>query len=315
MNKPAHTLKCSAVSRALLAMTLAFSAASSQAANIVIVNADAPGLGFNDLTPVMPVGGNAGSTLGAQRMNVYQHVAGIWGRNLSSGPDVQVEASWEALPCTATTAVLGAAGANTIWRDFPNAPRANTWYPGALANRLARVNLDAPEGLAQIVSFFNANLGQANCLAGAPFYLGLDGVVPAGQVHFAEVLLHELGHGLGFQALTSGASGRRIDDGAGPLPSVWERFMYDDTAKSSWLNMGSDAERAASARNSRNLVWTGRNVREGAEDVLSRGTPMLTLSGPSCQSALRRAGGPGAVRPGPRQPGPSRRTGQRGGPG
>jgi hypothetical protein len=39
-------------------------------------------------------------------------------------------------------------------------------------------------------------------------YLGLDGNAPANTINFAVVLMHEVGHGLGFQALTSGSSGR-----------------------------------------------------------------------------------------------------------
>jgi hypothetical protein len=39
-------------------------------------------------------------------------------------------------------------------------------------------------------------------------------------------------------------------------PAQWERWMYDNTAGKTWLDM-SDAERKASAVNPRNLVWVG----------------------------------------------------------
>ncbi|MEO5932815.1 MAG: peptidase, partial [Duganella sp.] len=38
------------------------------AAPLAIVNGDPAGFGFNDPTPVAPVGGNTGTTLGAQRL-------------------------------------------------------------------------------------------------------------------------------------------------------------------------------------------------------------------------------------------------------
>jgi len=93
---------------------------------------------------------------------------------------------YERLDCDATSAVLGAAGALTIWKDFPNAPRANTWYPSALANKLAHTDIlpePQPDGSeADIIAFFNSALGADDCLAGSAFYLGLDGQAPAGQI-------------------------------------------------------------------------------------------------------------------------------------
>ena len=41
------------------------------AATITIVNGDPAGVGFNDATVVAPIGGNAGTTLGQQRLNAF----------------------------------------------------------------------------------------------------------------------------------------------------------------------------------------------------------------------------------------------------
>ena len=49
----------------------------AHAAQFVIVNADFPGEGFNDPTPAAPVGGNPGTTLGEQRLNVFLRAAGV----------------------------------------------------------------------------------------------------------------------------------------------------------------------------------------------------------------------------------------------
>jgi hypothetical protein len=267
--------------QALCAIALAVGALSAaqagpKKATLVIVNADPVGVGFNDTTPVAPVGGNPGTTLGEQRLYLYEYIAGKWGRQLPPGPDIKVKATWEALSCTATSATLGSAGAYNVWRDFPNAPVPGTWYSSALANTLSDADLDDGAD-PEIVSRFNVNLGKTGCLDGSPFYLGVDNIVPTGQVNFAEVLLHELGHGLGFQALTSGLSGARIGDENGiSYPAMWEQFMYDNTAGKSWLDM-SDAERVTSGKNARNLVWVGRNVVEAAPSVLQKGTPLLQI--------------------------------------
>ena len=262
-------------------MALAVAALGAQAApsgaRLVIVNGDPAGVGFNDSTPAAPVGGNPGTTLGEQRLYLYEYIARKWGKELPAGPDIKVQATWEALTCTSTSAVLGSAGALSVWRDFPNAPFPGTWYSGALANTLSGTDLDEGES-SEIISRFNVNLGKPGCLDGSPFYLGVDNVVPTGQVNFAEVLLHELGHGLGFQALTSGLTGARISDGVTTYPAQWERFMFDNTAGKSWFDMTTDAERASSARNGRNLVWTGSQAVSAVPAVLGKGTPLLKLS-------------------------------------
>src|SRR6185503_15680879 len=110
------------------------------AATITIVNNDGPNEGFNDPTPVAPVGGNPGTTVGQQRLNVFQHAASLWGALLTSPVTIVVRAQFNPQTCTATQAVLGSAGAVYVSRNFANAEFPNTWYPGALADRRAGVN-------------------------------------------------------------------------------------------------------------------------------------------------------------------------------
>ncbi|WP_324288686.1 PA domain-containing protein [Roseateles sp. SL47] len=277
------SIKTFAVRASLLAALCA--AGASQAATIVIQSRDPAGVGFNDTTPVAPVGGNPGTTLGEQRLYVYRYVADIWEKQLDSNVTITVNAGWEALTCTATSATLGSAGAWNIWHDFPNS-QPGTWYPQALANKLAGVNLTdgVPDdgsgyGNVDIKTQFNVNLGTTGCLEGSPFYLGVDG--NAGDaVNFVETLLHELGHGLGFSVLTvytgsvSSAVGYRLNaDGtayqaSGGLPSIWEQYMYDNTAGKTWLNMTS-AERRVSTTNALGLAWIGPQAVAGAAVTLN----------------------------------------------
>lgn len=272
------------------ALLLAFGAAAANAAaTIVISSRDPANVGFNDPTPVDPVGGNPGTTLGEQRFNVYRYVADIWEKAIDSPIPITVSAGWEALTCTATTATLGSAGAWNIWYDFPGGV-PGTWYPQALANKLAGVNLsaDVPPGTSgydnvDIKTQFNVNLGKTGCLDGTPFYLGLDGNAGT-KVNFATTLLHELGHGLGFSVLSVQTStGLRINaagtaytvDG---LPSIWEGFMYDNTAAKTWLVM-TPTERKNSAINPLKLAWNGSNGVAGALATLGA-TPSIKISTP-----------------------------------
>src|ERR687886_2163958 len=102
----------------VLAVTLAASRDALGAAQIVILNNDAANTGFNDPTPVSPVGNNTGTTLGQQRLNAFQFAANVWGATLNSNVTITIRASWAPLSCTSTTATLGSAGAVGIFRDF-----------------------------------------------------------------------------------------------------------------------------------------------------------------------------------------------------
>lgn len=274
--------------RSLIAAACAVTCLAAEAATIKIQSRDPAGTGFNDPTPVAPVGGNNGTTLGQQRLNVYRYVADIWEKNLESDVEIVVSAAWEPLTCSATSATLGSASAWNIWYDFPGgAPR--TWYPQALANKLAGVNLSAGQpdtsgyNNVDIKTQFNSNLGKPDCLAGSPFYLGLDGNA-GDKVNFAATLLHELGHGLGFSVISvNTATGNRINaEGTAytstGLPSIWERFMYDNTIKKTWLEMTS-AERRASAINPLQLAWTGKNAVAGASILAP--LPVVKSSSPA----------------------------------
>lgn len=265
------------VRHASLALGLSCAALAASAAAIEVINIDAPNLGFNDATAAAPVGGNAGTTLGEQRQIVFSFVADFWGRRLRSDVPIQVLATFDALECDAGGAVLGAAGAWNLIRDFPNAGRTGTWYPSALANKLAGVRIIAsndPFDSADIIAFFNGNLGKPGCLNGISFYLGLDGKAAPNQIDLLTTVLHEVGHGLGFQNFTDEATGEQL---AG-FPSIWDHLLLDPAQGRDWTQMNNQ-ERVLSAITPRNLVWNGRAVERAAHRVLDRGTPELFVTG------------------------------------
>jgi len=98
-------------------------------AQFVIVNVNAPGVGFNDPTPVAPVGGNTGTTLGQQRLIAFQHAAAIWSARLDSNVPIRIQAQFVPLG----TNVLGSAGPLGVARDFAGAP-----LPGHVSPRPLR---------------------------------------------------------------------------------------------------------------------------------------------------------------------------------
>ena len=258
---------------AVAAATLGLPALSHAAATIVIQNGNAAGVGFNDPTPVAPVGGNPGTTLGQQRLIAFQAAANIWGATLNSVPTIVILSTFEPLTCTATSAVLGSAGPTEVFRDFTGAPFPGTWYNHATGSAIFGANLDP--ATAGIRARFNSNLGNAGCLTGTPFYLGLDNNHGA-AVDLVTVLLHEFGHGLGFLTVTNAQTGAFL---AG-FPAAFDHFLFDNTALLDWVSM-TNTQRAASAINPRKLAWTGPIVNAGAPSVLQAGTPELTAMSPS----------------------------------
>ena len=177
----------------LAASLLSSTPAYGQATVVILNDQDAAGVGFNDTTPVAPIGGKPGTTLGEQRLNAFQFAANIWGATLNSGPTITVRASWEALSCTATTGTLGSASTVTLERNFSNAPFVQTWYSAALGNALAGFDLRPTNP--EIRARFNINLGTPGCLQNRTWYLGFDGNEGTG-IDLVSVILHELAHGL-----------------------------------------------------------------------------------------------------------------------
>jgi hypothetical protein len=233
-------------------------------AQITIVNGDGVGEGFNDLTPVAPVVGNPGTTLGAQRLNAFQAAADVWGNVLNSTVPIRVNAAMNPLSCSTNAGVLGSAGTEAVFSDFQGAPRTNTWYPVALANSLAGSDLDTSSD--DIGAEFNSSVGNPGCLPALAWWYGVGAAAPAQTISFFNTVLHELAHGLGFQTFVTLSSGARL----GGRNDIYMTFLDDHSQGSNWPAL-TDAQRAASAINTGNLHWTGARVNICARVILTSG--------------------------------------------
>ncbi len=233
-----------------LATLLLFGAASpaaGSASTFVFIDGAAPGNGFSASQPRTPVGDNTGATLGQQRRIVFERAGQIWGRYLQSPVPISVTVLFQPLGPSA----LAAAGPVSVERDFPNAPQANTYYPVALANSLAAVDLGPGESDIEVTVSSDAS-----------FYLGLDKVVPAGSFSLLDVILHELGHGLGFISLV-GSNGQFFDN----RPDAFSRRIFDRQLNLSWPQLTA-SQRLSSRSNDPFLVWTGPATTRAAPFVL-----------------------------------------------
>lgn len=233
------------------------------AATMTVVNNDSPGEGFNDPTAAAPVGGNNGTTIGAQRLIAFQYAADIWAPLITSPVPIRIGANFSSsLFCDANSAVLGAAGPTTVHRDFIGAPLNQTWYVQALANSLNGSDLDSGEN--DLEAEFNSDLGSPGCLENSGWYYGLDANPPGNQIDFVSVLVHELGHGLGFLSLVSLSSGTKFFD----FNDAYMVHLEDHTTSKSFAQM-SNAERFNASRKDSDLHWTGANVVFGGAALAS----------------------------------------------
>ncbi|MEM8558601.1 MAG: T9SS type A sorting domain-containing protein [Bacteroidota bacterium] len=170
--------------------------------------------------------GYACSSWPSAAQTAFQYAADVWGGLLNSPQTITVKACWStSLP----SSTLGAAAARSAHGNFTNVPYTNTFYPAALANALADSDLNGSAN-EEIYAIFNGNR--------TDWYYGTDASPAFTEYDFVTVVMHEIGHGLGF----AGSAG--ISDGTGTgrcrsyasgqgcinngsLPYAFDRFAYD----------------------------------------------------------------------------------------
>lgn len=288
-----------------LALALCITPPSFGAATINIVNLDAgTGLGFADPSPRTPVGGNPGTTLGAQRLIALQHAADLWEGVINSSVPISIQATFNPNPPLICDMVQGlvtlaAAGPQQIFANFANAPFPNTWFHGALANKIAGADLNpGPPGTIadEIQIKFNVQIDNPVCLGAQSWYYGLDDNHGA-DVDMVTVALHEIAHGLGFSEFVNKINGTTPNN----LPDIYMRFVFDTTAGLYWNQM-TNQQRVASAINTDHVIWDGPDVTAAAPSVLDLGTPQLMITSPAAIAGDYRIGlaefGPPVSNPG-----------------
>jgi hypothetical protein len=231
---------------------------------------DEPDFGFNDPTPVDPIGGNPGTTLGEQRLNTLREALEIWGAAIDSPIEIVVAARWRD-----SSALLASANVDFWMRDFVGAPRANTWYPLALANKLAGVSFCPPPDGGDCGGDYDMFL---NFATGHKLYLGLDGNAADDEFDVVSLSLHEIGHGLGFiTRFSTPQKSHGPPESPHASNSIYHYFLEDHFIDRTFPQM-SFFERLIGGDAGRYLHWIGPRGLAAAESLTVGADTLAAIS-------------------------------------
>jgi hypothetical protein len=260
---------------------------------------------WNDPTPVSPVGGNPGTTLGAQRRNAVLEAVRQLAAGLDSEAPIVIRACWrdfETNPNGATT--LAAAGPSavviedrslvfsdgTTFAPAPFLPEKYASYSIAPAARLGgtsgcRILGGNCATASEMTITYNSRIGQSGVANGFPFYLGYDRP-PFNALDFVGVSVHELGHGLGFlsfvrlNATGGGALGSRLFE----RDDIYARQVFDNRGgQLRAFTRLSNEERVAAMTSVTGLSWMDPRVQSHPQ-FFNIGLPGVLLFAPSTLS-------------------------------
>lgn len=187
-----------------------------------------------------------------QAKAAFQAAVDIWKRIVASPVEIKVDATFASLD----PGVLGSAAPCAAYSQ--GIGDGNTSYASALADAVKGSDQSAlytsakgynpPAPTCDIAADFSSD-------PSAGFYFGTDGLPPAGKVDFESVVLHELGHGLGFGGSMDVSNGSGNHDSK---PYAFDRFGYDSADGGSALlaQPNHSAELASKLQNGSNF-WGG----------------------------------------------------------
>ena len=178
-----------------------------------------------------------------------QRAIDIWSENFVSKVPVNVNVAWTKAP---NSTILASASAKNIFSNFNGAPDKTLYYPSALANALAGVDLDVAEPELEI-----------NVTTGDFWYYGLDGKCPSNKYDLVSVILHEMAHGLGFMSGTYYDPATRV--GRFLQPTAFDAYVQLPDGRR-LVDLPSPSLEIGAALTS-TLLWSGANALKANNGV------------------------------------------------
>lgn len=178
-----------------------------------------------------------------------QRAIDTWSENFVSKVPINVNVTWTKAP---NSTILASASAKNIFSNFNGAPDKTLYYPSALANALAGVDLDIAEPELEI-----------NVTTGDFWYYGLDGKCPSSKYDLVSVILHEMAHGLGFMSGTYYDPTTKV--GRFLQPTAFDAYVQVLDGRR-LVDLPSPSLEIGSALTS-TLLWSGANAVEANNGV------------------------------------------------
>lgn len=233
-------------------MLVLFLPTALRGATVIVINGDDPGEGLNDPTALVPAGGNPASTVGEARQRAVSYAAALLGASLESEVPIRVNVRFDSLGGDETSAALGTGGAVAAYRDFAGAPVAGTWYPSALADKLAGEDLGGA-AMPDVDVVLNADVDGGVALGSSRFYYGFDARPEPGDIDLVAVAVHEMSHGLGMTTFIDRSTGSKLNG----FDDAFMRFLEHAGASPADFPSMDDGQRLAAITGGDAVHWVG----------------------------------------------------------
>jgi len=151
--------------------------------------------------------------------SAFDFAVSIWSTHLESSIPIRIRANWTALGGN----TLGSAGPTLLFTLTGDGVEPNTFYTIAQASAMLGEDLVSQNSVE-----FDVRVNM-NCDF-ASWYYGLDANPGFNQIDMVTVLLHEIGHGIGFIGSMSGNNDTQSADWGlsdPPLPIIYDQFTLD----------------------------------------------------------------------------------------
>jgi hypothetical protein len=114
----------------------------------------------------------------------FEYAVSIWEHIIETDVPIYVNARWRSMENN----ILGSAGPSDYYTDFDFIPHKNRFYPVSVVEKITKSEITGSTS-PDINATFNKDI---------KWYFGTDGNTPDLLYDFVTVVLHEIGHGLGF---------------------------------------------------------------------------------------------------------------------
>ena len=181
----------------------------------------------------------------------FQYAVDIWDSLIRSPVPIRIDATFSDLGGYEDGSIILGGAQPAGWRGSAS---LGVWVADALADK--RVGRDLGDGEPDIITSFNSH-------AAVDWYFGTDGDTRSGKQDFVSVVLHEIGHGLGFFSSAEyfnitfiSYTRGKIKSGQFKLPWIYDTLVENE-AREAIIDFEDPSEKLGEQLIGNNLFWNG----------------------------------------------------------